>query len=45
MEYIFNSIGRIEEIGEDFVVISFREILIVLYDFVIVFRGKIFIYL
>lgn len=45
MEYIFNSIGRIEEIGEDFVVISFREILIVLYDFVIVFRGKLFIYL
>lgn len=45
MEYIFNSIGRIEEIGEDFVVISFREILIVLYDFVIVFRGKLLIYL
>lgn len=45
MEYIFNSIGRIEEIGEDFVVISFREILIVLYDFVIVCRGKLFIYL
>lgn len=45
MEYIFNSIGRIEEIGEDFVVISFREILIVLFDFVIVFRGKLLIYL
>nr|XP_034328021.1 stimulated by retinoic acid gene 6 protein-like [Crassostrea gigas] len=39
MEHILNSIGRIEEIGEDPAVTSLREILIVLYDLVIAFRG------
>lgn len=45
MEHILNSIGRIEEIGEDPAVTSLREILIVLYDLVIAFRGKLFIHL
>lgn len=45
MEHILISIGRIEEIGEDPAVTSLREILIVLYDLVIAFRGKLFIHL
>lgn len=45
MEHILNSIGRIEEIGEDPAVTSLREILIVLNDLVIAFRGKLLIHL
>lgn len=42
MEHNLNVIGRNEEIGEDPAVTSLRETLIVLYDLVIAFRGKLF---